>query len=186
MFSAIGFTAGPQYPPCELLPSTFGRGSKVSRSIPVIELIVLIARKPIRVRALGRPRHHADVGDVRRQLHQHRRPRRLLHPLRNHLRVLRHLAHGRAHPALAHAMRTAEVQLQPIRARTLRALHHLVPGLALRLHHQRRNHRMLRIQPLHLGDLAQVHLDGPVADQLNIVQPHHALPRSNRRTSSAS
>ncbi len=46
MFSAIGFTAGPQYPPCELLPSTIGRGSKVSRFMPVIELIVLIALSP--------------------------------------------------------------------------------------------------------------------------------------------
>src|SRR5436309_3128296 len=42
MLSAIGLTAGPQYPPCEERPATFGRGAKVSRSTPVIELIVLI------------------------------------------------------------------------------------------------------------------------------------------------
>ncbi len=46
IFNAIGFTAGPQYPPCELFPSTFGRGSRVFRSIPVIELMVLMAERP--------------------------------------------------------------------------------------------------------------------------------------------
>src|ERR1700756_4772832 len=43
MFRAIGLTAGPQYPPCVDLPSTSGLGVRVSRSMPVIELIVLIA-----------------------------------------------------------------------------------------------------------------------------------------------
>jgi hypothetical protein len=46
MFNAMGLTAGPQYPPCELLPSTLGRGVNVSRSIPVMELMVLIAERP--------------------------------------------------------------------------------------------------------------------------------------------
>src|SRR5260370_16623481 len=44
--SAIGFTAGPQYPPCAENPPTLGRGVNVSRSIPVIELIVLMAERP--------------------------------------------------------------------------------------------------------------------------------------------
>src|SRR5437764_15413491 len=43
MFKAIGFTAGPQYPPCADRPPTSGRGVNVSRSTPVIELIVLMS-----------------------------------------------------------------------------------------------------------------------------------------------
>src|SRR5947208_7343000 len=43
MLSAIGLTAGPQYPPCAERPPTSGRGVKVSRSTPVIELMVLIS-----------------------------------------------------------------------------------------------------------------------------------------------
>src|SRR6266568_6407705 len=39
---AIGFTAGPQYPPWLDLPATEGCGSKVERSTPTMELIVLI------------------------------------------------------------------------------------------------------------------------------------------------
>src|SRR5690242_11958399 len=42
MFRAIGLTAGPQYPPWLDLPRTAGRGVNVSRSTPVIELMVLI------------------------------------------------------------------------------------------------------------------------------------------------
>jgi hypothetical protein len=31
MFNAMGLTAGPQYPPWELMPSTLGRGANVSK-----------------------------------------------------------------------------------------------------------------------------------------------------------
>src|SRR6266480_1243253 len=41
--SAIGFTAGPQYPPWLDLPATDGCGSNVVRSTPTIELMVLIS-----------------------------------------------------------------------------------------------------------------------------------------------
>ena len=91
------------------------------------------------------------------------------------LRVLRHLADGAAHAALAHAVRAAEVQLQAIRARVFGSLHDLVPGFALRFHHQRRDHGVLRIALLHLGDLAQIHFERTVGDQLDVVQAHHAL-----------
>src|SRR5437763_6039559 len=43
IFSAIGLTAGPQYPPCAERPPTSGRGVKVSRSTPVLELMVLMS-----------------------------------------------------------------------------------------------------------------------------------------------
>ena len=89
--------------------------------------------------------------------------------------VLRHLADGGAHAALAHAVRTAEVQLQAIGARAFRALDHLAPGLTLRLDHERRDDRVAGIEALDLGNLAQVDLDGPVADELDVVEAHHAL-----------
>src|SRR6267378_3321118 len=40
---AIGLTAGPQYPPWLDFPATEGCGSKVDRSTPTIELIVLMS-----------------------------------------------------------------------------------------------------------------------------------------------
>src|SRR5579862_2868933 len=44
--SAIGFTAGPQYPPCDDFPRTVGRGAKVSRSTLIRLLMVLIREMP--------------------------------------------------------------------------------------------------------------------------------------------
>ena len=43
MFKAIGLTAGPQYPPCVLFPSTLGSGTNESRSTWVMLLMVLIS-----------------------------------------------------------------------------------------------------------------------------------------------
>jgi hypothetical protein len=48
-------------------------------------------------------------------------------------------------------------------------------AVARRFHHQRRDHGVLRVTLLDFGDLAQVGVDGAVADELDIVQPHHAL-----------
>src|SRR5258706_2719506 len=42
IFSAMGLTAGPQYPPNVDLPPTLGFGMKVSRSTPLKDWIVLI------------------------------------------------------------------------------------------------------------------------------------------------
>ena len=56
----------------------------------------------------------------------------------------------------------------------LRARHNLMPRLASRRHHQRRDHRVIRIALLHLCHLAQVGLDAAIADELNIVEAHHA------------
>ena len=44
--SATGFTAGPEYPPGVVAPSTHGCGLSVSRSTPEIELMVFIAASP--------------------------------------------------------------------------------------------------------------------------------------------
>src|SRR5437870_5484740 len=43
MLSAMGFTAGPQYPPWLPSPRTAGLGAKLSRSMDTIELMVLIS-----------------------------------------------------------------------------------------------------------------------------------------------
>ena len=143
--------------------------------MPVMELMRVDGREPVGARSLGRARNLPDVGDVGRQLHQHGRARFLLHPAGDHLGVFGHLPHRAPHAALAHAMRASEIQLQAVGARVFGSLHDVVPGFARRLHHQRRDHRVLRIALLHFGDLAQIGFDGPVRDQLDIVQPHHAL-----------
>src|SRR3984885_1200737 len=133
-------------------------------------------RKPVGARPLSGARDLPDVGDVGCQLHQHRRARLFLHPARDHLGVLGHLTDGTAHAALAHSMRTTEVQLQAVGARVFGAPHNVVPGFARGLHHQRRDYRVPGVALLHLGDLAQIRFDGPVRNQLDIVQTHHALP----------
>ena len=90
--------------------------------------------------------------------------------------VLGHLSDGGAHAALRHAVRTAEVELEPVGARALGGLDDLVPLLALRLHHQRHDDGVLRVALLDLGDLAQVHRERTIGDELDVVEPHHALP----------
>ncbi len=57
MLSAIGLTAGPQYPPCAPLPSIVGCGANRSRSTEVMLLIVLI-----RLTASAPPRRAASAG----------------------------------------------------------------------------------------------------------------------------
>ena len=57
MFSAMGFTAGPQYPPCAPFPSIVGSGANRSRSTDVIELMVFI-----RLTASAPPRIAASAG----------------------------------------------------------------------------------------------------------------------------
>ena len=132
-------------------------------------------REPVRAAALGRARHHADVGDIGCELHQHRRARNFFHPASDQLGVFGNLSDGAAHAALAHAVRAAEIQLQAVGARVFGLAHDLVPGLALRLHHQRSDHCMLRIAFLHFGNFAQVHVQRAIGDQLDIVESHHAL-----------
>ena len=82
---------------------------------------------------------------------------------------------ARAHAALAHAVRAAEVELQAVGAGVFGALDDVVPGLALRFHHQRRDDGVLRVALLDLGDLAEVDLDRAVGDELDVVEAHHAL-----------
>ena len=168
-------TAGPQYPPCEESPPTLGRGVNVSRSMPVMELMVLMAE-----RASAPPRRAARAArrisrDIRSELHDHRGPRHFLDPLGNHAGVIGHLADGGTHAAFAHAVGAAEIQLEAVGARVFGALDDVVPDLAFGIHHQGRDHGVMRVAFLDFGDLAKIGIDGAVADQFDVVEAHHAL-----------
>ena len=115
-----------------------------------------------------------DVRDVGCELHDDGDLRHLLHPLHDHLQHLGLLADSATHTTFAHAVRTTEVQLDAISTGVLHIAHDVVPFVA-GLHHQRGDHRVVREALFHLGDLAQVVLQRPVGDQLDVVEPHHTV-----------
>ena len=83
----------------------------------VIELMVLIsetASAPPCLAARAGVRMSVTLGV---SLTMHRHARVLLAPARDHLDVFRHLAHRRAHAALGHAVRAAEIELDRRRRR---------------------------------------------------------------------
>jgi hypothetical protein len=137
-------------------------GAITSRSTPTIELI-------------GRARTRADVADVRRQLHEARQFRAFLDPARDHLHVFGHLADRRAHTALAHAVRTAEVQFDRVGAGVFDERQDPFPVAFVARHHQRDDQRAVRPVALDLGDLAQIDVERAVGDQFDVVQARHAL-----------
>src|SRR5690606_13480264 len=71
-------------------------------------------RHGIRTALFRRARRIADIGDVGRQLHDDGHARILLAPARHHLDIFRHLADGRAHAALAHAVRATEIEFDTV------------------------------------------------------------------------
>src|SRR5512146_1676322 len=81
------------------------------------------------------------------------------------------LADRGAHPALAHPVRTAEVQLDAVGAGVVHLRDDVVPGLGLRLDHERDDDSLVRIALLHLGDLAEVDVRRSVADELDVREP---------------
>ena len=98
------------------LPSIEGSGEKLSRSTRDDRVDGVDQRHRIGAALLGGAGGIADVGDVGRELDDHRHAGVLLAPARDHLDIFRHLADGGAHAALAHAVRAAEIQLDPIGA----------------------------------------------------------------------
>ena len=82
------------------MPPVAGVMVSVSGSTPMMELMVLMG-SPHRHRRAWRPGRQADVGDVGRELHDDRQAAVLLAPGGDHLDVLGHLAHSRAHAALS-------------------------------------------------------------------------------------
>src|SRR3990167_9528491 len=123
--------------------------------------------------AIGGAGGSADVGDVRRQFDDHRQRAVSLAPAGDPLDVFRHLADRRAHAALGHAVGAAEVQLDTVAAGGLHQRQYGFPGFLDAGHHQRNDQRAVRPVLLHLGDLAQVDLQGSVGDQFDIVEAEH-------------
>ena len=82
--------------------------------------------------------------------------------------VLGDLADRGAHAALAHAVRAAEVELDAVGAGVVAPGDDLVPGLALRLDHEARHDRLVRVAPLDLADLGEVDVGRAVADELDV------------------
>ena len=124
----------------------------------MIELIVLISDTASAPPALRRARGLADVGDVGRQLDDDGHARIGLAPARDHLDVFGHLPDRRAHAALGHAVRAAEIELDAVGAGVLDQRQDRLPGLLLAGHHQRDDQRAVRPVALDLLDLAQIDL----------------------------
>ncbi len=126
-------------------------------------------RDAMRPTPLGRQTVRDDIPDVRRELHEHRHRRILDRPGRNLLIDRGLLTDRGAHATLTHPVRTAKVELKTIRARVDAALDDVFP-LLLGLHHEGNDDGVLRVLLFDLGDLAEVALEGPVRDELDIVE----------------
>jgi hypothetical protein len=79
------------------------------------------------------------------------------------------LADGRPHAALRHPVRAAEVQFETVDGTACTAFDEIVPACAMHLGHQRRDDRAIGIRRLALRDLAQVHVERAIGDQLDVV-----------------
>ena len=131
-------------------------------------------RDRIRAPGLGGAGGEADVGDVGGQLHDHRHPGVALAPARHHLDVFRHLAHRRAHAALGHAVRAAEIELDAVGAGVLDPGQDAGPGILLAGHHQRDHDGAVGPGALDRLDLVEVGLQRAVGDQFDVVEPQQA------------
>src|SRR5690606_34269275 len=94
----------------------------------------------------------------------------LLAPAHDHFDIFRHLADGRAHAALGHAVRTAEIELDAVRPGLFHQRQDRLPALLLAGHHDRGDQRPVRPVHLDLLHLAQVRVEVAVGDQLDIVE----------------
>ncbi len=95
----------------------------------------------------------------------------LLAPARDHLDIFRHLADRGAHAALRHAVRAAEVELDAVAPRSPRpAAGSSSSSPPRRAPSARRSRARSGQSLLDLLDLAQVHVERPVGDQLDIVE----------------
>ena len=108
--------------------------------------------------AMGSPGTEAHIGDVGRELDDHRQRAIRLAPARHHLYILRHLAPRRAHAALRHAVGAAEVQLDAIASRGFHQRQNEFPRFLFAGHHQRHDQRPIRPVFFDLGDFPQVDL----------------------------
>ena len=49
-----------------------------------------------------------------------------------------------------------------------------MPGFALGFDHERGDYQIFRVALFYFGDFAEIYFDGAVADQLDVVEAHHA------------
>ena len=90
------------------------------------------------------------------------------------MNVLRHLANGRTHTALAHAVRAAEIEFYPIGASVFYTVQNRLPRRFFTRDHQRYDHGSVGPLAFDFTDLAQVDFQVAVSDQLNVIEPHQA------------
>ena len=109
-----------------------------------------------------------------RELDHHRHAGRCLAPARHHLDVFGHLADGRAHAALAHAVRAAEIELDAVASGVLDLLQDPLPARLLAGHHQRDEQAAVRPVALHPLDLLEIDLELAVGDQFEVVEADQA------------
>ena len=121
-----------------------------------------------------RPGGRENVGDVRRQLDDHRHARVRLGPARHHFHVFRHLADRGAHAALRHAVRTAEVDLDAVGVRIFHLLQDVLPIGLLARHHEGEDDGTVGPVAFHRLEFAQVDLERPVRDQLDVGEARDA------------
>ena len=112
----------------------------------------------------------ADIGDIGRQLDDAGHPAVLFDPAGDHFDIFRHLPHGRSHSPFCHPMRATKVQLHPIGLGVFDRPQDRFPAFLVARHHEGNHHRPVRIVALDGFDLAQVHLQGAVGDQLDVVE----------------
>ena len=85
-----------------------------------------------------------NVGDIGRQLDDHRNRCVLFAPRCRHLNVFGHLSDGRPHPSFRHAVGAAEVQLEGIGTGILYHGNVFGPGSLVHRQHHRGNQRPIR------------------------------------------
>ncbi len=124
----------------------------------------------------------AHIGDIGRQLYDHRLVVILLAPARDHFDIFRDLPDSRPHAPFGHPVRAAKIQLDPVSAGFRNAWQNILPRLFFTWHHDRHDHCAVWIVGLDAGDFIQIGLQGPVGDQLDIVEPQQPPVRPIDRT----
>ena len=144
----------------------------------MIELIVLISETASVPPVCAARAGLRIVGNVGRQLGDHRHARILLAPADHHFDIFRHLTDRRTHAPLAHSMRAAEIELDAVGAGVFDHRQDRLPALLLARHHQRYDQRVVRPVALDLLDFLQVELQVPVGNQLDIVEAEQPAVRT--------
>ena len=116
----------------------------------------------------------ANIGDVRRQLGDHRHTAILLAPFHDHPDIFRHLTDSRTHAAFAHAVRTAKVQLDAVGTGFFHQGQDCFPRFFFAWHHDRSDQCAVGPAHFHFFHFAQVHFKRTVGDQLDIVKTKQA------------